>query len=219
MKVVILTDSLGLPRTFPEVVKLEETYIEKLRDRYRDIRFITLSIGGARLATLQQQYFNYFQSVEPDLVILQSGIVDAAPRALKGWEATVINSNVISRKLYSFFLKPHTVFIRKVRKLTYTPLPGFTYLASTFRRAMGTKVAWIGIIPANSEYEANLPGIGKNIESYNQQLKMIFSDEFIDMSDMPADGVMSDHHHINKKGHEFIFEKVSRLINMLRKES
>lgn len=43
-RILILTDSLGLPRTEPQLVKYEETYISLLRKDGYDV--VNLSMGG-----------------------------------------------------------------------------------------------------------------------------------------------------------------------------
>ncbi|MEI3801748.1 MULTISPECIES: hypothetical protein [unclassified Chitinophaga] len=219
MKVIIITDSLGLPRSTPESVQFEDTYIEKLKDRYKDIKFISLSLGGATLATLKEQYFNYFQPVNPDLVIVHAGIVDCAPRALKKWEAAVINSNFVSRKIYSVLFKRHTTFIRKVRKLTYTPMAQFEKMVGEFGHLLQDKVVWFTIIPARTVYEEQLPGIADNINNYNSALKSVLGSRVIDLADMPDEGIMSDHHHINEIGHRHVYLKLTGIIDELRNKA
>lgn len=217
MRVIIMTDSLGLPRNKPENVDYEDSYIDRLRDKYKDIKFITFSMGGATLSVINQQYINYFQPINPDLVILHVGIVDCAPRALKGWESTVINSNPLTQKLYNLLFKKHTAAIRKMRKLTYTPLHQFESMARGLNRLLPSKLLWIGIIPATDSYEAHLPGIGNNINAYNGKLKSIFSGQFLDMSQFPENGIMTDHHHINVLGHEYIFNRISEYIDEVKR--
>jgi hypothetical protein len=219
MKVIIITDSLGLPRSTPECVQFEDTYIEKLKDKYKDIKFISLSLGGATLATLKEQYFNYFQPVNPDLVIVHAGIVDCAPRALKKWEAAVINSNFVSRKIYSLLFKRHTAFIRKVRNLTYTPISQFEKMVKDFGYLLQDKVVWFTIIPARKVYEEQLPGITGNINNYNSTLKSVLGSRIVDLADMPDEGIMSDHHHINEIGHQHVYLKLTGIIDEFRNKA
>ncbi|WP_346316647.1 SGNH/GDSL hydrolase family protein [Chitinophaga sp. YIM B06452] len=215
MKIVILTDSLGLPRQVPEAVDIEDTYIEKLRKKYKDLTIISLSIGGATISLMREQYFNYLKPINPDLVIIQAGIVDCAPRALKKWELALINSNRLTKSIYSTLFKKHTHSLRKYRRVTYTPLQEFESIAKNFYLSLGEKLAWVGIIPARNEYEQQLPGIAENINKYNDILRTLLPSGLIDTCEMPAEGIMSDHHHINAIGHQFIFTKICDRIDTL----
>ena len=219
MKIVILTDSLGLPRQDPEVVDIEDTYIQKLRKRYTDLTIISLSIGGATLSIIREQYFNYLKAVDPDLVIIHAGIVDCAPRALKKWEAALISRNRIINSIYNILFKRHTHSLRKYRKLTYTPLQQFESIAKNFYLSLNEKLVWIGIIPAKKEYEKQLPGIAGNIDNYNNILRTLLPSGLIDTCDLPVEGIMSDHHHINAVGHQFIFTKICDRIDTLTGKS
>lgn len=74
---MILTDSLSLPRVFPEKCKFEDTYPYLLRRMGLHVHQV--SIGGATSDTLVSQ-LHYHLPFNPKIIILQVGIVDCAPR-------------------------------------------------------------------------------------------------------------------------------------------
>lgn len=212
MTIIFLTDSLGLPRTRPETVLLEETYIELLREKYKEHKIINISLGGATIETLREQLLNYYNAVEPDLIIVQSGIVDCAPRALKKWETALLSKHAVLRKFSDIVIKKNTRLLRKHRKLTYTSITRFSQIVDEFRKKFDKKLYWIGILPAIPEYEAQLPGITANINRYNEVLSTALASNFIDTSNI-GDGIMSDFHHLNRAGNFYIYQQITTIID------
>lgn len=86
MRILFLTDSLSLPRVNEEeIVLYEDTYLYKLREEFKESLIVDSAIGGATIKDLYAQVF-YYKSFNPDIVVLQTGIVDCAPRAYKKFE-------------------------------------------------------------------------------------------------------------------------------------
>ncbi|MNT01712.1 hypothetical protein D3C72_1361900 [compost metagenome] len=146
------------------------------------------------------------------MVVVHAGIVDCAPRALKKWEIKILSSNSLLKKASSIFIKKYTFSLRKTRNITYTPLARFEKIAEDFSKRLQNKVHWIGIAPACSLYEEQVPNISSNIEKYNQSLQRIFGCNFIEMSDLESSSLMSDFHHLNKEGHKKVYDKLKKLI-------
>lgn len=200
-KIIILTDSVALPRKLnQDFVRWEDTYIFKLKQHLNDYEVINISIGGATIGDLRNQV-NYYKILKPDIVILQCGIVDASPRAFGRIEMEVI------KKLKLFRLtKPFVSFLRKYRAHHYTDLTNFEKKLIDIKKELKTTSFYaLGIIPSNSVYEEILPGVSKSIEEYNNILKQ--HTIFISLDEMPKNGVLEDHHHINEVGQEFIFNR------------
>ena len=80
-KLLLITDSLGLPRLFPEKTEYEDTYPNLLKKHFIIMQY---SKGGGTIIELYEQT-GYFKAFEPDVIILQSGIVDCAPRPYPYW--------------------------------------------------------------------------------------------------------------------------------------
>jgi len=83
IKILILTDSNGNPRGFPEseVFYPEETYASHLREHYKDVFFWQLSIGDITTIQLINHLISYLSHWIPDIIIVQSGINDCVPGA------------------------------------------------------------------------------------------------------------------------------------------
>ena len=211
LKVLILTDSLGLPRTSPENLAYEDTWCYSLKDKY-DV--LQISIGGGVIGEIYKQC-QYYKGFKPDIVIIQMGIVDCAPRILGKTENLLLNSNPVTRKILSKILPRYGKKIREYRKKTYTSTYHFEeYLKKIIETFQNSIFYSIGIMPASAQYEADLIGISENIDQYNSILKKIFKDLFIDTLDFTEKDLMSDYHHLNSIGHKKIIEKLKLKINI-----
>jgi lysophospholipase L1-like esterase len=201
-KLLIFTDSLSLPRSHPEVVTHPETWPEMLRKEGFEV--CLSAIGGATLKDLEKQLFYFQKDRYFDAVIVQSGIVDCAPRFVKKWELKALQSiPMLGGKILSLLNKNG---VRKARKITYNAPEAFLQSIRTFENSFTCPVVFLGILPATEAYENTLPGITKNIDTYNQILSS--AKHFVSLNAIPSEGIMSDHHHLNPKGHQFVKEKV-----------
>ena len=77
MKILCIGDSLGLPR---EECAFEETWISLLRNKYPQHTFIGQFEGGRLIDDSLRAYNGYYKYYRADVVILQLGICDCAPR-------------------------------------------------------------------------------------------------------------------------------------------
>ena len=208
LKILILTDSLGLPGDRESyAMSYEETYVSMLKNKYPFIDFIHYGQGGANIKTIQRASV-YYKSSEPFLAIVQCGIVDCAPRALKPIEKSIINRLPFNKFLINQ-IKKNSVTLRKYRNINITSLDTYKknvdILENTFKDLL-----WIQIIRAPDFYEKKVPNINKNIEMYNKVLKERKS---IDTSKYDDSFLISDGHHLSPKGHEKIFRDLSNVID------
>lgn len=216
-RVLIIGDSLCLPRNKPEKVDFNETWPSLLK-KTGLYEISQVAIGGGTLYNLMEQS-DYYLPGEPDIVIIQSGIVDCAPRAIGFIEKEIVRSsrvlNFLVRKLYPYR------FMRKYRKITYTKPNHFADMVNKMKMKFSDKrTIWIGIIPAVTEYENNVSGISKNIDQYNNIIQSIMATNggtFLDTSNLPLSGLMSDHHHLNATGHSWISNQLLTELSKLEK--
>jgi hypothetical protein len=206
MKLLIFSDSLSLPREIPEVCKYNETWPERLRMSGHEV--CISAIGGATINDLLKQTFYFKNSANFNAIIVQSGIVDCAPRFVKKWELKVLQSiPYLGSKILSL-LNSNTV--RRVRKITYTKVSTFEKALVRFELSFSCPVFFIEIAPATKEYERQLPGVKKNIDCYNQ---LIQQHKHISLHNLPQEGLMTDGHHLNPLGHLFIAQQVLNCLN------
>jgi hypothetical protein len=207
MKILIISDSLGLPRESPEVLAYEETWCYRLKSVAECHQ---CSIGGGTIDQLSSQ-LNYLKMYKPDLVIVQSGIVDCCPRALSKTENYLINKYWISRKIMGWSSKRILKLLRK-RGKTYTNKKEFKKHIQVFNRKFGEAVFWVSIVEGNEEYEKKVPGVSKKILEYNDIISEENNGRVISLKGISTDFVMSDLHHLNSKGHQFLFNEVRKII-------
>ena len=206
MKLLLFTDSLSLPRTEPEVCLHRDTWPELLRQQGHEV--CLSAIGGATIKELYRQTFYYKKTTYFDAVIVQSGIVDCAPRFARRWEIKLLQQlPLIGKKVLQSL---NNTRVRRIRKLTYTTPKTFDRYLSLFASHFSCPVYFLSIAPVLDAYEMQLPGIRDQVQRFNGLIENYPS---IDLSDLPADGLMSDFHHLNTKGHRFLVEKITKQLS------
>ncbi len=207
MRIFILTDSLSLPRKYSAgEVLWKNIYPNLLKEKFKDIEFIHVGMGAATIVDLYNQ-LNYYSNLKPDIVILQCGIVDCAPRSLGKIELEII------KKLHIFRLvKPFFKLFRKYRKISYTTHKEFEKHLKMFKERFNNAELWsIGILPGCIEYNNIVPGVSNQIEKYNATLaKNTF---FIDVKNIPRTCIIEDFHHMNIEGHTYIYNLLANTIS------
>lgn len=206
MKILILTSSEGMPRDFPEKVDYNETWIGLLRKKYKDSEILQTSIGGGTTYDLLGQA-DYLKMFHPDIVFIETGLVDCAPRTLRKGEDAIL-SRILGGRLKRFVSK-HELFFLKTRNITFVNEIDFesnlNKLKHIFRKS---QVFAIGILPINENYERFVPGIIKKRNLYDEIIKKCFNENYIDISIMPEDCIMSDYQHFTVSGHKVIYNKI-----------
>lgn len=207
MKILILTDSVGLPRSKPEFCSFEDTWPVLLRKNDRNIHQV--SIGAATSQVLLKQV-TYQKAFKPDLVILQVGIVDCAPRFMSNKELDFTGAlGTIGRGLRFLFNRK---WIKKLRNISYINELDFKSNISNIQSDFDCPIMAIGILPASSEYEIFLPGVTNKIKLYNDILEQNVK-YFLNTNEiLGCGGIMTDHHHLNKSGNHYLFKKIDDFI-------
>jgi hypothetical protein len=208
MRVLILSDSLALPRSTPEQVAFEETWVELLR-KNTSLTVHQVSIGGATIDVLWQQ-FGYHKLFNPDIIIIQCGIVDCAPRSLTISEETLINSNKLTRWLGRKILPRTKNVLRKYRSIKRTQIAKFNSYLEKFN-STGAKVFFIEIIDSGEKYDKIVPGISSSIKKYNGSIATI-GKNLISTASISYDCLMDDMHHLNRQGHFKLYRAVAEKI-------
>jgi len=209
-RILVFTDSLGLPRSVPEHCAYEDTWCFKLK---RDFNVHQVSIGGATSSDILRQC-PYHIEFKPDVVIVQIGIVDCAPRFLTKFELELIKK--LPDKINSKLIRAlNNSKVRNFRKITYVRTDLF---ARNIRKLQtffkGTPVIFINILPASDSYEKILPGIKSRVEQYNEIL--INEAKYIcETYDLHNKGVMSDYVHLNAFGHDMIYHKIFNFLTCI----
>ncbi len=210
-QVLLLTDSLGFPRAEPEFVAYEQSYVALLRDAFPQCDIVHQGRGGATIRDLFNHSAYYHGTMKPDLVLIQSGIVDCAPRTLTLVEQQVVTRLPLLSRPLGALVKRYSRQLRRLRGITYTPLPQFEHFIERFE-AQFPNACWIGILPASPGYEAQVEGITRNVERYNDVLR---HRRWIDTTAFTPDDIMSDFHHLNVRGHRRMADAIAPAIASL----
>ncbi len=202
----MISDSLALPRLKPEKVIFEETYFARLQEMNMDCKFVQMFIGGATLPFLYKKS-TYYTAFCPDIVIVQSGVVDCALRAFGEYELLFLRKWGI--KIPKRFLPT----LRKYRNKRYTNPRAFKTAVRNMQKRFGKdKLYWISIMPACEEWEKVVPGITKSVEKYNTILKNEVGERLI-AQDAKKEWMMSDFHHLNEEGHKQVFLRLNKVLS------
>jgi hypothetical protein len=207
LKFIILTDSIGNPRSFPvtELTELEETYPYLLRSYFKEAIFWQLSYGNVSSEQLIRQAGAYLTHWNPDYIIVQSGIIDSRPEAFSEFQKTVMNkmSGPLARRLRKTFYNPSWI---KKRQISRTSKASFKKTAKKLRLLFDdAKIFWLEICAADA-YERARPGVQRRIIKYNQILEGIYGERLIPVKEklLEVEGFNADNLHWNKRGHEVV---------------
>jgi hypothetical protein len=213
-KILILSDSLALPRQAPEQCAFDKTWPFLLK-RLPETEIIQVSIGGATIKDLVKQV-GYYKPFDPQIVILQSGIVDCSPRFATRFEQDVIAKIPVPFIKKSVLKMLNQAAVRRWRNVTYTRPKDFkSSLQAIERKLSPAAIIAVGIISPTQNYEKLLPGITKNVQVFNAIIETCYGDKYVDVTTFPAEGIMSVHHHINDAGHDFIFKQLKQKISAI----
>lgn len=206
MRVLILTDSLGLPRNKPECVSYDETWPAIIKKTQFDI--LSLSVGGWTTADFKK-CIKYYQAFNPDLLIIQIGIVDCAPRFVTKKEKFLLeNFTFFGNRVLGWLNKR---WIRNFRNITYVNKQEFKhniqFIINTFPSLQ--KTVFIEIA-GSAEFNNVLPGVDANIHKFNEILKAIPNSIFLSYNNSRI--FMSDHHHLNVLGNKILSEKIYEVL-------
>lgn len=237
MKIAILADSLALPR---EDVGgsdlLEVTYpflLEKaLRARFGGAAPLIFE-RGMRRRTIEYVLDEWNEQVElkkPDVVIIQVGIVDCAPRVFLRREASFVANIRFSwlRNRIFKFTHDHRKSIVQFRRKVYVPLPRFERLVQTVvLKAEETRVkslVFINIVSPPDSVEARSPGFQDNVIAYNRVIQEQTKHSFVTLIDLNrivedeggSDQLTVDGIHLSERGHILLAELLEKhLLSML----
>jgi len=221
-KIIIITDSVSMPR---HGLPYEETWIHMLKREFPAYDIMDRSARGStstRLVTEGGGGADLLESYMPDLVILQIGMAEAAPRLFdkRGLEFAIVSRYMPPRlrQRYIEFVKRRRV--RSPEITDVTPEQFRINIAAFFERArkISARIILIPILPTTDDYARKSPHAPKNVERYNaiyRETAALFDnvtivDPFrpgIDINDISIDEL-----HINHEGSKLIFNALRPLL-------
>lgn len=216
-KFIILTDSNGNPRGFPEseVFNVEDTYPYLIRKYFEDSIFWQISFGDITSIKLLNQPMAYLFHWNPDVIIVQSGFNDCKPEAFSDFQKELLNK--VSWRFFDNIKKyvdhPALIKRRQIRRVSKNK---FRRTAKKFKLTFPkAKIFWLEIC-SGFEYEEACPGITRRMDEYNGIIRELYEDDFVPVQRemMSVDGFNAfDHFHWNKRGHKVVSEILIKKIS------
>ncbi len=215
-KVLFLGDSLGLPRPDRQVVD-NQTWPSLISESFSSdgLQFYSYFVGGAhsgKLLSLRKR--GYLAGFDPDIVVLQVGIVDCANRALREGTREFISTIPGIRRIVRGFIRLFHRQILSIRNITFVSRKRFeSNLIELEGMFPESRFIVIPILPASEEYCKKMPRIGNNVSDYNEILNEVFGESFLNSlysDNSIEDLVLDDFHHLSAMGHKIVAEAVSK---------
>ncbi|HNW28888.1 MAG TPA: SGNH/GDSL hydrolase family protein [Spirochaetota bacterium] len=221
-KIIIVADSVSMPR---HGVSYEETWIHMLKCEFPAYDIMDRTARGStstRLVTEGGGGADLLESYMPDIVILQIGMAEAAPRLFdkRGLEYAIVSRYMPPRlrQRYIEYVKRRRV--RSAEITDVSPEQFRTNITSFFERAkkISARVILIPILPTTDEYARKSPHAPKNVERYNAIYRetaarfenVTIVDPFRPGIDINALSI--DELHINTEGSKLIFNALKPLL-------
>lgn len=220
MRFLCIGDSLGLPR---DRCPYESTWFYKLREAFPQHEFINFFTRGLVITEAINQYDLYFRYYNPDIVVIQTGVCDCAPRYIN-----VRRISWIILKKICMSLKSEALFWKFVKlkgrseHCVYTPIDifqqNFEMLIKKFIEEGSCKKIFVVLIGKSTDdiIEKN-KYFNKNVDRYNMVIKSItekYKDivTVLDPLGNPCNEIYTDGYHCNEIGMSLVFNDIKRYI-------
>lgn len=207
--ILFITDSLGCPR--PEI-QVSDTWIDCILSKWscEDIRCYTYCMYGLSAMDINSNYPKY---INPDLIIMQVGIVDASRRCLSRGELRVIQCIPIVRRIIRKICNEFHYAITRIRDVHYCSINKYEQIIRKIKDETGAEIVFIAIAPAGNGLVNKVYNIQYDIERYNSAVKAIPDIRFLNPYDGNVeDYILSDGHHLNLRGEEMVFKAIDKVV-------
>ncbi|MBP7735531.1 MAG: SGNH/GDSL hydrolase family protein [Spirochaetes bacterium] len=221
-KIIIVADSVSMPR---HGVSYEETWIHMLKREFPAYDIMDRAARGStstRLVTEGGGGADLLESYMPDIVIMQIGMADAAPRL---FNKMGLEFKIVSRYMPPRLRQRYIAYVKKnrVRSPDVTEVHPEQFrknITAFFERAkrISTRVILIPLLPPTDEYMRKSPHAPKNVERYNaiyRETALLFDNVTIVDPFRPGidiNKVAIDELHVNSEGSRLIFNSLKPLL-------
>jgi lysophospholipase L1-like esterase len=237
-KIVILADSLSLPR--PENLGntlYEETYPYLLDVSLREQQGVNAPIiieKGKRSRTMPDvasDWKEYVSLRKPEIVVIQVGITDCAPRVFTSKQRTYIEripSKFIREILLKFVHKFRRQIIASSQPKVYTPLVQFSEtvakLVEFAERDDVSALVFVQIVMPPDSLEIRSPGLQENVRLYNNVLDQVKSklgvyviefNELMRNQKNKESYLLDDGQHLSVRGHQLLAKHLEHLVTKI----
>ncbi len=228
IKVMVLADSLAMPRKVDgETVLWEETWPFLLGQKFADLSNSIKVINMGKRARNSFSLVGYeftenVEFIEPDICIIQVGVVDSMPRVFTKIEKKIMNlwlfPNVLKSRLIQRRSKNRAKFIgsNPIKNTEVSPSNFRSYMLEFVIKCQKQPkqpiLIFVPILISKQKMEEKSPGSWSNACLYNSILEEIANDhksKFLSPTDYYSrcEGVtpfLSDGYHLSKDGNKIL---------------
>lgn len=215
-RILIITDSLGMPRPNISIEKVwVRKFIKGLGQKFEIFTFCRRSNDTKDLKNFLKDYTDWYK---PDFIIIQLGIVDCARRAMPStrlWFKILSRITFISNVLRKLASKYHFLF-SKIFDYQICNITEFENNLIVFvEKTQNFKVIFLPIASPGEFLKKKCYNIENDIKAYNEVLgKISRSYDNVELIN-PYYGYKSDEyvlkedgHHLNEFGNKLVFDKL-----------
>ncbi len=227
LAVLVYGDSISMPRSF-DGIGCHQIYPEIIKE-FNGAMIFNRSQGGLGIKDIYSQFQRdsaYFDGHRNKILIIQTGIVDCAPRPIPFWLKRCISKLPgMMRKPIVGFLHANRPQIQKfVRWRLTSPAIFEKIFAQWLNDGLQTfkRIYIINIFPATKEISLHSPGLAESIKEYNKIIKqqviyknhpsviLINAYEALNKNEEDVGKWVSskDGHHLTLEGHRWIAEQI-----------
>ena len=218
-RILFVTDSIGSPRNIPEKCTFNDTWCYQVSKNIGNMEVLFENIHGLDTDMLIGEFLTRISLYEPDIIILQVGIVDCAPRVFTKFQLRVVK--FLKLKFLHSFVSSNYAKLSKVRNIAYVSQSVFHENLIQFINALdGIQIYALSIAPPSSKLKSKSPLMNERVATYNNILEEVFKNNFIDPFKnidqvLLDDMYMSDLIHFNKDGQSYISHFVKQSLNSI----
>lgn len=217
MKILIITDSLGLPRINDGVIT---SWVELLVEKRRGDIVYTYCFPGLSIQHLlyqDQPGYRWLSTWKPDLIVIQMGVVDAVRRALNNAERNLLKKAPkyimgVARKI----LSGNHYRLSKARDIHLGSIEDYTFFINDLKKNAGCPIVFIKIAPPGKRMRENTHNAESDIKRYNDAIESFADETFLFLDPYRNDEMdsllLEDGHHLNREGVMKVFEAVNNAI-------
>lgn len=218
-RILFISDSLGMPRLEPELVCINDTWpyrVSKILTETcikHQFLFYYHTVYGLTTDNIVERLTTFNRAYDSDMIVMQVGIVDCYPRALKKIEQSILKRIPIFCNLSHALVKKHYQWLVQFRKITYVDKVRFAENCQKIFLAFKDKSLFIlPIAPPSQTYQLKNNQIEKNITEYNVILKSVFGDFFVDglyVDITQSELFLSDGYHLSTLGNRLVASRIA----------
>lgn len=210
-RLVILTDSLGCPR---DEVAVDMTWVDRFIRAYGNEYIVyTQCKHGLSSSSID---WDYILELNPDIIIVQLGIVDACRRAFPRLLRSLLNRfpPVLSNPIFRF-ASHHHFELTKLFEFRINSYSSFIDSAEKLTEISSEKTIFLSIAKPGDFLIAKTYSVDSDVCKFNVGLKCVcdgseggqFIDPYGDIEKKLY--LLEDGHHLNTFGHDLVFRCLS----------